>query len=864
MKYSLNWIKKFVDLPDTYQISELKEALWESLAEIESVEEPGKLYDGVVIALIKEVEKHPKSDHLLITKIDVGSNKDLTVVTGAPNVEKGQFVPYLPVGSTVPRTKIEGEPVVLAEKVMLGIPSQGMLASQFELNLGEDHSGIMVINPEQLENPVVPGQNFAQALGLQDALIEIENKSMTHRGDCFSVVGIAREVAAITNSKFIEPEWLEPKPEQLNAYAVEFDPKFTNTIAIDMQASDLVPRYSAILLDNVTIGESPLWLQVLLMKHGIKPINNVVDITNYIMIEWGQPLHAFDAAMVEHSTNNGNTTYNVVVRRSKAGEKIFALDNKEHVLDGNTVVIADPKHLLGIAGIIGGSESAISGNTTRIILEAATFDMYAIRKSTMNYGLFTDASTVFSRKQDPEKTVKAMLRAIDFLQKYAGAEIASTVADVKNYEEKEREMIVSPEKARQFIGVEISDEEMIEILKRLNYKVSKKGSDLVLEVPSYRMDILIDEDIYEEIIRIHRYSTVIPELPRREIYGVKLSRQEKLIKRIRTALTAQGMYETLNFSFVSEALYNKCLIDTKDCFKVINAVSPDVQFVRKLVAPGLLQQAVNNQYNDSRFGIFEFGLTARKGYMYGKTHADLAYSSPAPFGKDDYNLPIEDKHFAAAVVSETKDPVYFELKKYIHTMLSGIVRGTIEYRHFSELPKKLQTKLPMWLTDFMKMTKGGRTAVITVNYDDETMLLGVMGEVNLMCRRNLGLQKEAAVAEMNLQQVQDLYLGEQKHREPSIYPVIQVDYCFEVAMDTKYEDLITTVQKAGDLELREDESLVKGISMVDIYSKNKKTKQITIRVTYQSSVKTLKDSDVKSVESAIVKAVQTGLKAKLV
>ncbi|WKZ30138.1 MAG: phenylalanine--tRNA ligase subunit beta [Candidatus Dojkabacteria bacterium] len=863
MKYSLSWIKQFVALPDTLQIAEFKEKLWQSLSEIESVENLAEYYKGIVIGKILETEKHPNADKLTVTKVDIGNGEVKTVLTGAPNVRKGDYVPYIGVGATVPVTRQTTEPLVIEPREMKGMMSEGMLCSKYELLLGEDHSGILILQEADIIGKLEGGRAFAEALGLDDFMIEIENKSMTHRGDCFSMVGMAREVSAVLDIPFKTPQWLEPKPQQIAEYAREFDESFSSRIQLSVKAKNVVPRYSAIVLEDIVVKESPLWIQAILLKHGIKPINNVVDITNYIMLEWGQPMHAFDAEKISHTVNNDVTTYTVNVRMAKNGEKIHTLDNKEHLLDTNTIVIADADKAIGIAGIIGGTNSSITEKSKKIILESATFDMYSIRKSSMLHGIFTDASTVFSRRQDPSKTVKAMLRAIDFLQLYANAKISSPVEDELIADISQKEKVISAQKARSFIGIEISDKEMVSILKRLHYKVTQKGDLITVVVPSYRQDIEIDEDLYEEIVRVYGYSSVKPTLPNRPIYGIPMTLPEKVKESTASYLRGAGFLETINFSFISEKLYKQAQLETKDCYKIINAVSPDVQYVRKVLAPALIEQAVQNQYVEEHFGLFEFGKVLRKEYVHGKQGKKDMFTEVSLYPQDDFGLPVENHHLGMVTVTNA-EPAYYTLKQYIDELLAHTAIGDIHYRHMSELSKKELEVLPLWVTEVSHMTKGGRTAVISSLYDSEHHVFGIIGEVNTPTLRSFSAQRNIVLAELSMSMLQRLYKGQLRHREPSKYPSMRLDYCFELDAEITAKQLLQSVSGAAKSVILNGESIVAGIELVDIYRVNDSKKRMTVRISYESQTKTLTDKEIHMLDKDVISQVSAELNATIV
>lgn len=840
MKYSLNQIKKYVPEVSSIPVPELISRIWTSVAEVESVEDLSKKFEGIVVGKILSVEDHPKSEKLIIANVDIGKTEPVTVVTAAHNISKGDFVPYIPVGGIVPSIKSEnGDQIEIGIRTMAGIPSVGMLASEKELGLSDNHEGIMILLPEELKHELVAGESLSVALELDDVIFEIENKSLTHRGDCFSIVGIAREIAALYGFELIIPEWQKASLSIPNLLGPEFDKVMPCALKVVVSATQAVERYSAIVLDGVQVRKSPQWLQHYLSKLGVSSVNNVVDITNYVMLEYGQPMHAFDASTLVHKKREDRIEYTIDVRYAKAGEKIVTLDNKEKILPAIAPLITDSEKPLGIAGIIGGKESGITENSTRIILEAAVFNKYAIRNTSMSLGITTDASVVFSRKQDPEKTARALLRAVHLLQELCGAEVVSSIADEYLPQKLGSSLVVSHEKMEQFIGIALSPVRVVAILKALGCEVVKKNGMYRIDTPSWRPDIAIDEDVYEEIARIVGYKEIVPELPKRGIFGIPLSHYEQIKQASFETLSSIGIVQAMNFSFVSKALYDRCQMPIADARSIVNAISPDVQYMRKQIAPGLIEQLAKNQYNTNRFALFELGKISRKGLSYSGEDVSTYHMPEARFGIDELGLPIEDEHIAIGIIDDSTQPGFFTLKHLIEQYMQHL-HVEIRTAHISDLPKKISNNIPSWAKELLVAFRSGRSALILEK--GTNVFIGVIGEPATMVRKSFGLTKQVAIAEFSLNRIAQYASLEPQYREPSKFPLVTEDYCFEFPIDVQYENVMLAYEKVN-VELQ-GETSVKQVP-IDIYQKREGFKQVTHRLIFTPKNGSLADTQLR-------------------
>ncbi|PJA12872.1 phenylalanine--tRNA ligase subunit beta [Candidatus Dojkabacteria bacterium CG_4_10_14_0_2_um_filter_Dojkabacteria_WS6_41_15] len=840
MKYSLNQIKRYIPEIAAVPVAELISRIWTSIAEVEHVEYLEKKYEGVVVAKVLSVENHPKSEKLVLVTVDVGKKEPVLVVTAAHNCKKGDFVPYIPDGGTVPvGTDEAGNPIVIEVRAMGGIPSVGMLASEREMGVSDDHTGIMILAPEELRKTLVVGEAAAIPLEFDDVVFEIENKSLTHRGDCFSDMGIAREIATMYGLKLVIPEWQIPSFGIPALMGDSFDREFTCNVKVTVSATPVIERYSAIVLDGLQVGPSPLWLRIFLMKHGVNAVNNVVDVANYVMVDYGQPMHAFDAATISHKKRDELTEYEIDVRYAKPGEILLTLDGKEKPLPSTVAVIADLKKALAVAGIIGGMESSTTENSTRIVLESAVFNKYAIRKASMTIGKVTDGSVVYSRKQDSEKTVRGLLRAVHLLKELAGARVASSIADVYPEQRLSTSIVVSHQKIEDFLGIAVSPNAVVQILEGLGCKVVKKNGMYRIETPTWRPDIAIDEDVYEEIARMIGYNKIPSELPKRGIFGVSLAPYENFKLATLQSLTSLGLTQAMNFSFVSELLYERCQIPLEGARAITNAISPDVQYVRKHIEPGLVEQLAKNQYYADRFGLFEIGKTSRLGLSYTGVSVSELHMPEARFGVDELGLPIEDEHIAIGIIDDSAQPGFYVIKNSVGKYLQSLQIDST-FVHPDDYGAKELKKLPQWVLEMLSHYKRGRVALVLHARTND--FLGIIGEPGTMTSKSFGITKSLATAELSLNKIFTHVNLEPLHREPSKYPTVTEDLCFEVPVGMAYGAVVSQFEAvAKDFA----DSFLLTVTVKDIYQKKPTTKQITHRIVFSPCKESLTDATMK-------------------
>src|SRR3990167_8896886 len=602
MKVSVNWVKQFTDIE--LPIDKLVEKIGAQLGAVEEVIDIGKRYQGIIVARVITSDRHPNSDKLTVCKIDDGGvvkkvSRDTQgyaqVVCGAPNVEIGMLTAWIPPGVTVPST-FDKEPLVIEAKEIRGVVSHGMLASPKELGFGGDHSGLLAIDED-----IIPGTSFTKAYKLDDHIIDIENKMFTHRPDLFGMLGIAREISGIQNTAFHSPSWyLNPKLIDAQSTTAQLNLQVKNDLP------RLVPRFCALSIANVSVGPSPVWLQSYLMRVGIRPVNSVVDLTNFVMYETGQPLHAYDYDKLAGGS--------LVIRYPKEGEGLTVLGGKNLSLHKGTIIIADAVKAVGLGGVMGGAGTEVDDDTKNIVLECANFDMNAVRNAAMEYGLFTDAATRFTKNQSPLQNPAVITKAAEDILRLAGGNLASPLIDDKSKLPQLQRINTSSDFVNLRLGLKLSSAQMAALLNNVEVETKPSGSKFSSNVPFWRTDLAIPEDIVEEIGRLYGYDHLPQELPPRDLTPAKLDPSISFKSRVRRTLSSAGANEVLTYSFVHESLLKKVGQDPKNAYHIRNALSPDLQYYRLSIIPSLLEKVQPNiRAGFGEFALFEIGKEHFKG-----------------------------------------------------------------------------------------------------------------------------------------------------------------------------------------------------------------------------------------------------------
>jgi phenylalanyl-tRNA synthetase beta chain len=609
LKFSYNWIREFVDGLDCAP-GALEKLITMKTAECEGIEVTGALLDRACAALVESVEPIPNS-HNRQAIVDAGRYGRKTVVCGAPNCRPGLVTAYAPIG----------------KKVIQGIESDGMLASGAELGINRDHSGVLELE-SQVGAPL-PGC-------VPDSIIEIDNKSITHRPDLWGHLGMAREVAAILGHTLKDPVRADLLP--------------TGPAAIELQIQDLTlcPRYSALVFEDVTVQPSPLWLQYRLAAIGLNPINNIVDMTNYIMAELAQPMHAFDADLLKGGA--------IFVRPAKPGERFRALNEEEYSLDPSNLVIADAGGAIALGGVIGGLDSAITEKTTRVVLESANFQAASIRKTSSAIKLRTDASMRFEKSQDPANTVRGIARAIELL-----IELSPGIRPLGGIADQKKDFIPRPpidlplDWLARKLGRAIDPSEVSRILQRLAFGVTEANRGVfTVTVPSWRAtkDITIKDDLVEEVGRMVGYDSITPQAPLVPAAVPRENTERRFQHEARQVFADLGFTESYNYSFLSEETVRAFGFDPAAHIRVANPIASDQALMRASLLPGLWRNVTENLKHREAFRIFEIGLEIHKRSQ---------------------SLPDEVPHLAAAIYERHGDgsPALFEIRRAAECLLPG-------------------------------------------------------------------------------------------------------------------------------------------------------------------------------------------------
>ncbi len=659
MKFSYNWIRELVDGLELAPF-DLEKLITMKTAECEGLEPAGLLLEGAVAARVVSVE--PVADsHNVKAAVDTGAGGMKTVVCGAPNCRAGMVSAWAPVG----------------RKVIHGVESDGMLASATELGISGDAAGI-------IELDLAPGARIPGCT--PDSIIEIDNKSITHRPDLWGHLGMAREVAAIGRKSLRDPV----KPELL--------PSGAPAIRVSIEDLDLCPRYSALVFENVTVCPSPPWLQYRLRSIGLNPINNIVDFTNLVMAELAQPTHAFDRNLLSGDT--------IFIRPAREGERIVALNDEEYELATSNLVIADASGPVAIAGVIGGRPTAIHDGTTSIVLESACFHAASVRRTSSRLKLRTDASMRFEKAQDPENTVRAIARAIELLPQLSpGIRVAGGVADPRRPYEAPKPILLPLDWLNMKLGRPVDASEVRDILERLAFGVSEPQSRVFsVTVPSWRAtkDVSGKDDLVEEVGRMIGYDSVTPRPPA-VVAGMPLVNEERVFERgVRALFAAQGYTEVYNYSFISEDQACELALDPSDHVRVANPIASDQSLMRLSLFPGIRKNVLENSKHFDSFRIFEIGSEIHK--------------FPNAEG-----LPDEVPHVCAAIYARDDGRAgLLELKRTAGCLLDGCLVRPAEARSYEHPARAGEI---VWLGETVgrlfelhpRLVEQGRAAVLDLD-----------------------------------------------------------------------------------------------------------------------------------------------------
>ena len=790
MIISLNWLKTYI--PVDIDPADLAERLTMTGLEVEALFDRMAYLNDVVVGRVTEIAAHPKADKLKICRVDIGG-RNVSVVCGAPNVETGGRYPCalpgaeLPGGLTVEASAIRGE------------KSEGMLCSERELELGKDASGLM-----PMDSGLSAGQPLKKALNLSDMVFEI---GLTpNRPDCLSFIGIAREVAALTGAPLRLPAVELPH----NSGAIDA------LAAVDIQAPELCPRYATRLVTEIQVGPSPFWLQDRLHSIGLKPINNIVDITNFIMMETGQPLHAFDFDRL--------AGHRIVVRTAGAREPFTTLDGKQHELSDETLMICDAEKPVAVAGVMGGENSEIGEDTARVLIESACFDPVSIRKTAKRLGINTDASHRFERGVDPEVTLYALERAARLMVDLAGGSLVEGLIDAYPRPFESRPIELDPERANRHLGTALSETEMQELLESVEFKVSPaENGRLSVLAPSFRVDVSRPEDLMEEVARLWGYNRIVTTFPKTQAQQRLPDQARRTKERITDMMCGFGFNEAINYSFMAKDACDRLSLAADDerrrLLDILNPLSEEQAVMRTSLVPGLLETMRRNlafQIKDVR--LFETGKTFLSN------------------GQD--RLP-EETETLAALWTGSGTPATWQSKARPCDFydLKGVVESLLD---------RLNTPAPAFTplsADPSAYMRAGRSARIQVAETE----IGRIGEVDPEVLKTYDLKQTAYIMELNIHRLLPLIPEAPQFTPIPRFPAAWRDVTLIVDNAVLAGDILASVYN-------KNEPLLEDVRIFDLYSGPpiaEDKKSLSIRLTYRSAEETLADETVNRVHEDI-------------
>ena len=822
MIISVNWLKKFVDID--VSVPELANIIGKRLVEIESVHPIGQKYGDVLIVKVVSCADVEGSDHLHVTKIDDGGvntsverdeNGYVQVVCGAPNVREGMLAAWLPPQSVVPSTYTDPEPFVLGAKPLRGVMSFGMLASAKELALYDDHTGIIEVDVD-----AEPGASFADTYELNDYLLDIENKSLTHRPDAFGVIGFAREVAGILGKPFNTPSWLKDVGQVSGG-------SLGNLTApnVKIDSEELSERFQLAVLSGVNEGaKSSVFMQTYLARTGVRPVNALVDVSNYLMLLTGQPSHAYDYDKLK---NIAGDDFTVCVRLARAGESLQLLDGKNIQLDENDIVVAAGDSPVGLAGIMGGTSTSVDENTTTIALECATFNLYSMRNSQMRHGIFSEAVTRFTKGVPAALSGQVLHEAIKYLSDSSiGMSQAGPVVDNFPNPKAQVELNVTVTQINSLLGTSFSADYITQLLRNVEFEVDQQNDFMVITVPYWRKDISIPEDIAEEVGRLNGFDEIDAVLPTRPFMAVNVSEQDDLRRRIRQLLVRAGCNEVLTYSFVHGDTFKKAGQNPDSAYKIVNSISPDLQYYRQSLTPSLLAHVNSNVRSGyAQFGIFEWNKVHQKA-----------------FGLNSENVPVEATSLAFSLAGADKrnaENSYYQAKAVLEFLLSSI---GVSVRYEAVGQEEAAIYAPF---------EPKRSALVVSEKTEE--ILGIVGEYKHSVKNGFKLPDVSAGFEILAEPLLKAFrLGNlTNYQTPSKYPSAERDICFKVQKSTLYADITSAAR-----QYLNSTNLIYSVTPVDIYQEEASDfKNITIRVALTAYEKTMTNDEIARTVNGICETV---------
>lgn len=785
MKFSYNWLKELVEFKESPE--ELANLINLHITEVETVESSAGGYNGVIVAEILEIKNHPNADKLHLVTLDIGLGRKATVVCGANNIEIGQKVPLAMVGAKLPGGEMKAA-------VIRGVESAGMICSGAELGFEKKSEGILVLDKKaSVGRPV---QEFLEVP--RDTVIDL--KVLSNRPDYLSYIGIAREISAVLGKSL---------SDKIIQYSYQEDPtiKTVDKVSVEVADPDVCTKYLARYMANVEVKESPDWLQEKLTSSGIRPINNIVDISNFVMLELGQPVHAFDVDKILNNKRSFDSAQDdkrvIIVRRAKSGEKIEALDGKVYELNPEIVVIANGNEPIAMAGLMGSESSGVTDLTTEIIIEVATFDPIAVRRGSKSIGLATDASMRFERALQPPLADLAMERVLDLItQVMPMAKIAQGNVEYAAQFTPPKAITCSVKKINDLLGSRIPAKDISQIMERLAFTVKPTGKDLLITPPVWRSDIKELADITEEVVRIWGIDKIVPVLPVAQMTAPVVNQKLTIINRLKDILARCKFAEAPSHPFIGSEWVNKLGLKLDNRLKIANPLNQQWTYLTASLWPNLVGFA--SKYPVKTLKLFDIATT----FMPGK---DI--------------LPIETSTLAMVVISQ--DDAYRELRGVLE-----LLTNNVDKLKFVSLP-----------------VNQDENYINSLRIMSDRDVIGMITEISPKLATAIDLPIGTVFAELDIDKLTRYIQRSIKYQEISRFPSSQFDVSVE--LDPKVS--------AGTMidEIKLSSILIKSIDVVDIYELPSGGRSITLRIVLQSDERTLTDIEIKTTEGKVNNIITT-------
>ena len=789
MKVPLSWLAEFVEINGTPE--DVAAKLTSAGMKVEKIYRTGEGVEGIIVGEVDAVEAHPNADKLSVVRVRTGCEY-ISVVCGASNFKVGDRVPVAQPGSKLPQV---GE---IGRRKFRGVPSEGMLCSGSELGLGDDHSGLLILDPK-----AVVGTDIKQALGLGEAVLELEINP--NRPDAMGLIGIAREVAACTGAALKDFNAMLEFPVSESSKASDF-------VQVEILDSAGCPRYMARVIEGAGSGPSPAWAQQRLVLSGVRPISAVVDATNYAMLVTGQPQHAFDMDKV----GGGR----IVVRRAAPGEVLVSIDGVERKLDPEDLVIADESKPVALAGVMGGRDSEVTDQTNRVILETANFETRSIFRTSRRHALRSEASARFERGVDPNGVDLASRLCTALITSWAGGTATAGSVDVYPDPVNKLTIVMRPERARALLGADFSDELMTDALARLGLRPETNNGAVGTTIPTFRVDLKMEEDLIEEVARVIGYDRIPATLPAGPNRVGKLSDEEKGLRRLRRALIGAGLYEARTSSLVSPADLEKIGLGRDAATPLANPISQDESLLRPSVLPGLLRSAaLNFSRRPGAVRLFEIGKT---------------------FHPNGVEPPVEKLRLAVALGGVTPQEWHSPERELDFFDLKGVVEVVLQTLSIRDAEFEERQEIPFHPTRTAGLFAGDGTR------------LGVFGELTPEAADRAGVPARFSVGEFDLDALLDRAGAPLPPAESSRFPAVLLDLAVVVSEKVDSRSLLNTARTAGG-------PLLESVRLIDVYRGEQVgpgNKSMAISMAFRSAERTLADGEALEARNAIATAIE--------